>query len=113
MTQFDDYLARASEDQAKEFERIRAIVHVTVPHVEETISYGLPTYKYKEKPLLYVGVFKNHMSFFPTPGPIEAFKDRLAPYKVSKGTVQFTLDRPLSEELIRDIIAARMQSIDG
>jgi|GEM_PF-6778368 len=32
------------------------------PGAEESISYGLPTFKVKKQPLAYFGAFKNHLS---------------------------------------------------
>lgn len=107
------YLENASLDQREEYERIRAIVATSVPEFEEMISYGLPTFKYKGKPLLYFGAFKNHMSIFPTPSPVETLKERLEPYKVSKGTIQFTQDNLLPEDLITDLIQLRKHTIDN
>jgi uncharacterized protein YdhG (YjbR/CyaY superfamily) len=81
------------------------------PDVEETISYGVPTFKVKGKPLLHFGVFKDHMSLFPTSTPIGVLKDQLSKYTVGKGTIQFTQDNLLPEELIKDILAVRLTQI--
>lgn len=113
MTEVDAYLSRATADQRAEYERIRGIVAATVPTFEEVISYGIPTFKYKGKYLLYFGAFKNHMSLFPTPNPVEALKDRLKDFKVSKGTIQFTEDNPLPKDLIIDLIQLRKNTIDN
>ena len=113
MTEVEAYLSQATNDQRAEYERIRRIVAATVPTFEETISYGIPTFKYKGKYLLYFGAFKNHMSLFPTPNPVEALKDRLKDYKVSKGTIQFTTQKPLPDDVIIDMLKLRKQSIDS
>lgn len=113
MITITSYLENASPDQRKEYERLRGIVARSVPVFDETISYGLPTFKYKGKPLLYFGAFKNHMSIFPTPSPVDALKERLEPYKVSKGTIQFTQDNLLPEDLITDLIQLRKHTIDS
>jgi uncharacterized protein YdhG (YjbR/CyaY superfamily) len=49
---------------------------------------------------------------FPTAFPIEALKDELASYTVSKGTIQFTLDHPLSDDLIEKLLKARISAIE-
>ncbi|WP_139209382.1 hypothetical protein [Paenibacillus sp. OK003] len=41
---------------------------------------------------------------------IEAFKEELSRYKGAKGSVQFPLDQPLPEELIRRILEFRVQA---
>jgi uncharacterized protein YdhG (YjbR/CyaY superfamily) len=60
--------------------------------------------------LVYFAAFKNHIGFFPTAQGIEAFKDKLAAYKTSKGTIQFPFDRPLPLELIEEIVRFRVKT---
>jgi uncharacterized protein YdhG (YjbR/CyaY superfamily) len=79
------YLEGAQPWQRGEFERIRAIVRRLVPVVEETISYGMPTFTKDGRYILYVGAFKAHMSIFP-------------------GTIKFTEKRPLTEQAIEEIV---------
>lgn len=112
MTVIDDYLKNVESAQKKELERVRSIVKKHVPLAEESISYGLPAFKYKKKPLVYFGAFKDHMSLFPTSKPTEILKDKLSEYVVTKGTIQFTLEKPLPESLIKEILDVRIQEID-
>lgn len=113
MNEVDAYLDRLEAPQRAELQRIREIVRKTVPEAEEVISYMMPTFKYKDRSLLHYAAFKNHMSIFPTATPPEVLKDRLKDYRTAKGTIQFTLDNPLPEELIKEIIAVRRNQIDS
>lgn len=114
MSAIDDYLAAyATPAQRKELERIRAIIKQVVPESIEVISYGIPTFKYRNKNLIHFAAFKNHMSIFPGAAPVEAFKDQLKDYKLSKGTIQFTLDNPIPDELLRNILAACLDRINN
>ena len=63
----------------------------------------MPAFK-QGKILVWFGVFQKHISVFPKASAIDAFKKRLAPYKTSKGTVQFPIDEPLPLDLIADIV---------
>lgn len=112
MKEVNEYLSKVPPAQRAELERIRKIVKRLVPDAEESISYMMPAFKYKKKPLVYYAAFKDHMSLFPTSGPTETLKAKLAAYKVSKGTIQFTLDKPLPEPLIKEIVRARLQEIN-
>jgi uncharacterized protein YdhG (YjbR/CyaY superfamily) len=107
----DEYLAKVPKPQRDELERIRKIVKRAVPEAEETISYGMPAFKFNGQPLIYFAAFKNHLSIFPTSWPVEALKDKLKDYKISKGTIQFTLDNPISESIIKELIILRLQEI--
>jgi uncharacterized protein YdhG (YjbR/CyaY superfamily) len=41
------------------------------------------------------------------------FADRLAGYKLQKGTIQFTPDRPIPPDVIDDIVRQRVATIDA
>lgn len=111
MTTIDEYLENIDVPQKAELERIRATIKQIAPEAVETISYGMPAFKYNGQPLVYFAAFTNHMSLFPTSGPTEALKEKLKDYKVSKGTIQFTVEKPLSESLIKDIVLSRVSDI--
>jgi uncharacterized protein YdhG (YjbR/CyaY superfamily) len=112
MTVIDDYLAKIDAPQRAELERIRKIVKTTVPEVKEVISYGMPGFKYKDKYLIAFSAFKDHLSLFPTSRPVEELESKLSKYKLSKGTIQFTLDNPIPESLIKEILLVRINDID-
>jgi uncharacterized protein YdhG (YjbR/CyaY superfamily) len=40
-------------------------------------------------------------------------KDRLAGFDLSKGTIRFTPDRPVPEDVLVDLIGARQEEIDA
>ena len=112
MNEVDKYLDGIDNDQKTELVRVRKIIHRSAPQAEEVISYGMPVYKYNKKYLLGYAAFKNHMSIFPGSGPIESIKNELKDYKISKGTIQFTLERPIPEYLIKQIIKYRIKDIE-
>lgn len=97
--------------QQVEFERIKKLVLKVVPDAEQVVSYGMPTFKYKGKVVVHVGAFANHMSLFPG-GIVEMFAADVKDYKTSKGTIQFTLEKPLPEALITKIATVRKEMID-
>jgi uncharacterized protein YdhG (YjbR/CyaY superfamily) len=113
MPVIDDYFANVPVPERAELERIRQVVRSLVPDAEEVISYGMPVMKYKGKYLVGFNAFKDHLSLFPTSEPIEKLKDRLKDYKLARGTIQFTLHKPLPEEVIREIVLTKMIGIDS
>jgi uncharacterized protein YdhG (YjbR/CyaY superfamily) len=52
VSSFDEYLATVPEPEKAELERIRQVVRRAVPDAEEAMSYGMPAFKYKTRPLL-------------------------------------------------------------
>ncbi len=104
MTVIDDYLENIDQPQKVQLERIRRVVGKMVPGAEEVISYGMPAFKYNGKYLLAFAAFTNHMSIFPGAEPIRVLQDKLGDFQLSKGTIQFTLDTPLPDDLLKAIV---------
>ena len=105
----DDYISGFPEHTAKLLVQIREIIRHAAPEAEEVISYQMPAFKQKGI-LVYYAAYKNHIGFYPTASGVEAFRDELAPYKWSKGTIQFPFDKPLPVELITRIVEFRVCS---
>ena len=109
----DEYLEGVDPAFRPELERIRALVAELVPSAEESISYRMPTLKYKNRALVYFTASKKHMSFFPSSWAIEEYKDRLADYTTSEHAIRFTLEKPLPADLIRDLVRFHVRQIDA
>lgn len=112
MSVIDDYLAGLTEPERAALERVRAIAMTEAPEATDTIGYGMPVLKHRGKYLLGFRAFRQHLSIFPGAGAIEAVKAELGDYVQSKGTIQFTLDKPLPEAIIRQVVAWRRDDID-
>ena len=104
----DAYVAVFPKDVQKILENLRQVIRETAPEAEETIDYGIPTFKLNGN-LVHFAAFKNHIGFYPNPSGIEAFKKELSPYKQSKGTVQFPLDKPIPIDLVKKIVEFRVK----
>jgi uncharacterized protein YdhG (YjbR/CyaY superfamily) len=62
--------------------------------------------------LVWFAAFSGHCSLFPTASVIETFKDELKGYALSKGTIQFPTDKPLSATLIQRMVKERLSQIE-
>lgn len=109
----EEYLAALGPAERAELERIRALVKLIVPDTEETISYGMPTLKYKNRALVYFTASKKHLSFYPSSWAIEELKDQLTDYTTTAHAIQFTLDKPLPRSLIEDLVRVHQREIDA
>jgi uncharacterized protein YdhG (YjbR/CyaY superfamily) len=112
MTTVDSYLSAVPEPERQALEHIRSAVVRLVPGVEQLISYGMPGFKYKGKYLLGYARFRDHLSLFPTSEPIELLEHKLAAFKLFRGTIQFTLDSPIPDPLLEEIIQIRVNNMD-
>lgn len=104
----DEYLEKLPADVRTVLGKLRATIKATAPRAEEAISYGMPGYKY-QGPLVYFAAFSNHCSFFPGSSQIIKLYDELKSFKTAKGTIQFTIDKPLPAAIVKKIVKARMQ----
>jgi uncharacterized protein YdhG (YjbR/CyaY superfamily) len=105
----DEYLAFQPEKVMEALENLRQIIRETAPEAEEVISYGIPAYKYHGM-LVYFAAYKKHCSLFAGNGALtEQMQEELKAYKTSKGTIQFTIEKPLPDELVREIVKIRMK----
>jgi uncharacterized protein YdhG (YjbR/CyaY superfamily) len=104
----DEYLAGVPEPARSTLNKIRAAIRSVVPpEATEIISYRIPAFKYK-RVLVWYAAFSNHCSLFPTASVIEAFKNELKGFVISKGTIQFPTDKPLPIALIKKLVKARV-----
>lgn len=108
ITTINEYIADFPVPVQEIMEKLRATIRKAAPKAEETIGYGIPTFKL-EGNLVHFGGFKNHVGFYPAPRGIEEFKKELSVYKGAKGSVQFPLDKPLPLGLITKIVKFRVK----
>ena len=104
----DGYIAGFPEEVKSKLQQVRTIIKNNAPDAEETISYGIPTFKLNGN-LVHFATFKNHIGFYPTPTGIEKFEKELSVYKQGKGSVQFPLDKPVPLDLISKIVKFRVK----
>jgi len=108
----DEYISMFPEDVQITLEKLRAVIIESAAGATETISYGIPTFKLNGN-LVHFAAYKKHISLYPTPSAIIAFKKELSPYKQSKGTVQFPIGGPIPFDLIRRIVEFRVNEINN
>jgi uncharacterized protein YdhG (YjbR/CyaY superfamily) len=110
----DAYLADVPEAHREVLQRLRAQIREAVPEAVETISYKIPTFKYRGRALLYFASHKDHCSLYPvTDAMLEAGGDEIASRTTGKGTVRFEPGEPLPARIVSKIAKARMQEIDA
>lgn len=109
VTTVDAYIEEFSPEVKDLLRKMRNIILKVASDAQESISYGMPAYNTQGKPLVYFAAYKNHIGFYATPSGHEAFKKELSGYQQGKGSVQFPLNEPLPLELIRKIVAFRVQ----
>ncbi|MGE5392987.1 MAG: iron chaperone [Candidatus Saccharibacteria bacterium] len=105
----DDYIAACPKDVRGSLRKLRETIKAEAPGVSETIKYRMPTFVLNGRNLVHFAVLKDHIGFYPTPGPIVAFRKELADYGQSKGAIRFPRDKSLPFALIRKIVRFRIK----
>ncbi len=103
----DAYLEKVPEPGRTTLTKLRASIRKMVPpEATEAISYGMPAFKYKGGLVCYAA-FKDHCSLFPLgTAHLTELAEEIAPYKTSKGTLRFALNKPLPAPLLKKIVKA-------
>src|SRR5947207_15162439 len=108
----DDYIASQPEAVQGLLKRVRSTIRKAMPGAEEVISYQIPAYKLRGQYVLYFAGWRQHYSLYPAKERlVAAFKDELAPYKLSKGAIRFPLSEPIPIKLIERITKFRAKEV--
>ena len=112
MGDVDDSLAAMAEPERGCLQRVIAAARRIVPDAEEGRSYGMPALKLDGKPLIGVVAAAKHLSIFPfSPEVVDAVASRLEGFSLSKGTVRFTPDHPVPDDVVEDMVRLRRAEI--
>lgn len=107
ITPVDQYLRRVPPKFRPLLVRLRRLIREEVPEAEEVISYGMPAFRQNGN-LVFYAAFKDHCSLFPgSVVTLRKFSAEVKPFDAGKGTLHFTVDRPLPDDLVRRIVRAR------
>jgi uncharacterized protein YdhG (YjbR/CyaY superfamily) len=107
-------LAALPADQRAALFALRTAIAALAPEADEMISYGMPAFRYRGRPLVAYAAFKAHCSLFPmSAAVIEAHPAEFAGFATSKGTLRFTPEHPIPGDLVALIVRERMAQIDA
>ena len=104
----DVYISSFPKEVQKVLKQMRATIKAAAPEAEEVISYAMPAFKLNGM-LVWFAAHTNHIGFYPRASGIETFKNELKDYKMSKGAVQFPLDKSLPLALITKMVKFRVK----
>ena len=106
-TTIDEYISQYPEDVQRILAKIRATIKKAAPKAAEKISYAMPAF-YLNGDLVWFGVRKDYIGFYPKASGIEGFKKELSVYTQTKGAVHFPFDKPMPYALISKIVKYRL-----
>jgi uncharacterized protein YdhG (YjbR/CyaY superfamily) len=112
--QIDAILTGLPDDQRFALQSLRETIAAAAPEAVEAISYSLPAFKYRGRPLVSFGAAKAHVAFYVmSPAAMETHKALLASLDTTKGAIRFQPDKPLPKELVATLVTTRMAETDA
>lgn len=111
-TTVDAYIQLTPDIQRLRLKSIRQLIHNSSSDIQEKISYDMPAFVYKGKPLVYFAAQTKHIGLYALPEANIEFSEELKQYKTGKGSIQFLNKEDLPLDLIKQIIAFRIHLID-
>ncbi|MBW9121386.1 DUF1801 domain-containing protein [Microbacterium trichothecenolyticum] len=114
----DEYLESLDASDRAVVSHVFDVVRESLPDVEQGRSYGMPALLYRGKALIAVMRTKKHIGVYPFSGRVpERVAEGLPSgereaLEFDKGTIRFQPERPLPDDTIRAIVAARVAEIE-
>lgn len=104
---FAGYVAALPTAQRQALNKLRTQILAAAPGAVEHFGYGLPGFKLNGHPLLYIGAATNHCAIYGANND-ERLAAKLKDYKQSKGTIQFTPEKPIPAAVVKAIVKSRV-----
>ena len=110
----EDYMASLPDDRRSAMEALRRTIRKAAPDATETISYNMPAFRLNGRFFVSYEAYKKHYSLFPwSDQMLESLGDDLRRYATGRGTIRFPADEPIPLDLVRRIIAFRLEESRG
>ena len=110
-TTFDEYLATVATGMRSPLKVLRIQLMALAPTATETISYAMPTLRYRDRVLVHYAAWKNHLALYGL--DVDGHADLLEAYDTDKGTIRFPADELPPAELLATLINDRIAAIDA
>lgn len=111
--EIDAFFAKVEEPKRSTLEEMRRRILEVVPDAEQTIKYGMPAFLKDGWCFVCIAPFKNHLNWSPYSSKVfPQLQDELKDYVVSKGSMQFAIDKPLPKTLVKKLIRVRLAQIE-
>ena len=112
MSTVDEAIAEVPSPSREVLQHVIDIARRLAPDAEDGMSYGMPALRVAGRPFVSVVAAAKHLSLFPfSPAAIDAVRDDLEGYSLSKGTVRFTAEHPLPDDVVERLLSARLAEI--
>ena len=111
MNEVEKYIACCPPEVQEKLQILRALFFELLPDTDESIRYGMPSYKVGGQHL-YFAAYKNHIGFYPVYAMSE-IEAEITEFRAkrTKDTLHFSLKKPLPVDLIKRIIKLKSETL--
>jgi uncharacterized protein YdhG (YjbR/CyaY superfamily) len=105
----DDYLRSVPAQALPALKALRSAIRAAAPSAEETIAYGVPTYR-QQGPLVSFAATPKHCAFYVmSQKPLASRKTTLREYDLAPTAIRFPAEAGLPKALVIAIVKERIQ----
>ena len=98
----DEYISRQEKELQPVLVCLKDTKHNAIPEAEETIAWGMPTWK-KKGNIIHFAVSKNHIGIYVGQEAVAYFEERLTGFEIYKGAIRLKRNQEIPCALISDI----------
>lgn len=103
-TTIDAYIQSFPEATRAILENMRQAIRHAAPDVDETMSYGIPTFDRNGRHLVFFAGWTRHVSLYPLPAGDSAYQHDIVPYKARGTKAKSTLHFPFNKYVPYDLV---------
>ena len=111
-TNIASYIRAAPQEGQPHLRQLYALLQSIAPEAQEAIKWGTPFFV-EPRFLFAFSAHKAHLSFTPTAAGLEPFREELKAHKTTRNMLQVPYDKPLPDELIRQIAERRVRDVQA
>ena len=105
MKVFQDYILAAPSDVQGHLMDMLNFVHNKLPHAEQRIYHGFPTFFVKKRDVINIGAYRDHFGVHVGYELVDYLKQKYPKYQYTKSTIQLPYTQPLPFDVLADICA--------
>ena len=106
------YFACLKPGPRRVLKQLGSIIRATAPGAVEGLSYGIPCFRLEGRMVVWYAAWKEHVSIYPMRASMRrALGADARKYTISKGTIQFPLDKPLPVAVVTRLVKARLAEV--
>jgi uncharacterized protein YdhG (YjbR/CyaY superfamily) len=114
MVTVDDAISQVASPSREALQHVIETARRLATDAEDGVSYGMPALRVAGKPYVAVVAAEKHLSLYPfSPAAIDTVRSDLTDYSLSKGTVRFSAEHPLPDDVLERLLRARLAEIAG